>query len=176
VTGRLILFAELVSRVINKFHVASGVCGLKCANGVQGIYACSVVAVMAGMTCIKEYVFDGQSFWIKCIFEKFEKKSVFFATNSKKLESNPYTLFEDGGFNEWFYLVVPTDFRVATNNTCHVFLNSIRTQFEAHSMHEGSFYVCTMSINVNHVLQGSNAGGHIIQRNTPFTLKFRRPV
>jgi hypothetical protein len=172
-TCRQLLCLELGTQ-LNKFRVATGVCGLKCVNGVQCIYACPVAAVMANSwPAVKDFYPDiGKPIRIKFDFEGLEIKSVSIAFRSaapgpRKFDAYSYGLNDADGFIEWYYLINEGEFLSTIRHTKQKFVIYMHGSEDVGN----KFY--SLQMKVNSVLAMDSAGGHKTKEKS-FVLKFRR--
>jgi hypothetical protein len=117
-----------------------------------------VVASLAQYGC-KDY-------FIQCSFVNFEAQNIQLLYGNLITPSATYTLGSDGGFNQWVYLLIPTEFKGATNNMYRTFVNSITVQSTSDTI--------DLCLNVKRVVAASTAGGLRVEGNTSFTLIFEK--
>lgn len=81
------------------------------------------------------------------------------------VQGTTYTLLEDGGFAQWAYMFVPTEFMATTKHMYASFVNSMDFTHHGPQLH--------MHINVNYVNASDSAGGFKVQRNG-YVVKFSK--
>ncbi len=130
--------------------------------GVDGIYARPMIAVMdEGWSAAKDYdIGRGQRIRIQCDFHGLDMHAVFLKT-----ETFTYRLRDGGNFNQWVYLVLPSQFSKTVIQKSTAFVNYMNLSESVDG--------CSLTMNVNYVYAGASAGGFMIGRRD-YTLAFEK--